>query len=71
MVEPALVRCSVCRSVVSVTVLWAIGDTCPRCSQPLHAARRRANPAGVLGRTIALLHAESSARIVRPGSKKQ
>jgi len=71
MVESTYVRCSVCRSVVSVTVLWAIGDTCPGCSQALYAARRRANPAGVLGRTIALLHAEALARTVRPGPNKQ
>jgi hypothetical protein len=71
MVDQARVRCPVCRSAVPVEVLWAIGDICPRCSRPLYAARRRPNPAGVLGRTIALLHAESPARIVRPGADKQ
>ncbi len=71
MVEQARVRCSVCRSAVAVEVLWAVGETCPHCSQPLYAARRRPNPPGVLGRTIAVLHAESPARIVRPREDKQ
>ena len=71
MVEQVRARCPVCRSAVPVEVLWAVGDTCPRCAQLLHAARRRPNPAGVLGRTIALLHAEPPARTVRPGAHKQ
>ncbi len=59
MVEQARVRCPVCRSAVPVTVLWAVGDTCPRCSQPLHAARRRPSPAGVLGKAVAVLQTDS------------
>ena len=69
--ERAQVRCPVCRSVVSVTVLWAIGDTCPRCSQPLYAARRRPNPDRVPGKTRALLHAEWPANLAGPGIAKQ
>jgi hypothetical protein len=65
--ERAQVRCPVCRSVVSVTVLWAIGDTCPCCSQPLSAARRRPKPDGVPGKTLALLHAERPANLAGPG----
>jgi hypothetical protein len=71
MVEQARVRCPVCRSTLPVEVLRAAGDTCSRCAQPLYAARRRPNPAGVLGRTIAVLHAELPTRTDRPGPKKQ
>ncbi len=69
--ERAQVRCPVCRSVVSVTVLWAVGDTCPCCSQPLYAARPRRKPDGVSRKTLALLHAESPANLVGPGVAKQ
>jgi hypothetical protein len=51
---------------VSVTVLWAVGDTCPWCSQPLYAARRQPKPDGVPGKTLALLHAESPTNLVGP-----
>jgi hypothetical protein len=71
MVEQARVRCSVCRSAVAIEVLWAVGETCPLCSQPLHAARRRPEPAGVLGATIALLPPDPPARIDRAGAGKQ
>ena len=43
----ARVRCSVCRSAVPVMVLWATGDTCPRCSLPLNVAHARLNPEGM------------------------
>jgi hypothetical protein len=43
MVDRIRVRCSVCRSAVPVTVLWAVGDICPHCSQPLRSARRSFN----------------------------
>jgi hypothetical protein len=71
MVERARVRCSVCRSAVAIEVLWAVGETCPHCSQPLHTARRRPEPAGVLGATIALLHPDPPAKIVRVGAGEQ
>ena len=58
MVERARVRCPVCRSAVPLNVLWAVGETCPRCSQPLHAARRKPGPDGLLGKTIALPRAD-------------
>ena len=41
MPERIRVRCRACGCVVPVTVLWAIGDTCPHCSQPMTAAPRR------------------------------
>ena len=44
MVERARVRCPVCRSAVPVTVLWAVGDTCPCCSQPLVRCSSSAQP---------------------------
>lgn len=31
-------RCPICRSVVPITLVWALGDSCPRCSEPLRAA---------------------------------
>jgi hypothetical protein len=34
---------------------------CPRCSQPLYAARRRPTRAGVLGNTLAMLQTGSRA----------
>jgi hypothetical protein len=68
--ERAQVRCPACRSVVYVTVLWAIGDICPCCSQPLYA-RRRPNPDAVPGQTLALLHAEWPANLAGPGVAKQ
>lgn len=71
MVERARVRCRVCRSAVPVTVLWAVGDTCPCCSQPLYAARRRPNLDGVLGKAIALVHTESPANPVVPVARKR
>jgi len=41
MVERTRVRCRVCRTAAPITVLWAVGDTCPRCSGPLYTARQR------------------------------
>ena len=35
------VRCSNCRSAVAVTLVWAAGDTCPRCLAPLPAGKFR------------------------------
>jgi len=70
MVERALVRCPACRSAVPVTVLWAVGDTCPRCSEPLYAARRRTKPEGMLGKTLALPQAELPPNVVGPGRAK-
>jgi hypothetical protein len=70
MLERARVRCSVCRSTVAIEGLWAAG-TCARCSQPLHAARRRPEPGGVLGATVALLHPGPPPRVVRAGAGKQ
>ena len=37
-------RCPVCRSVVPITLVWALGDSCPRCSEPLHAAQAPRTP---------------------------
>lgn len=61
-VERARVRCSTCRSVVPLTVLWAVGESCPRCSQPLYAANRRPTPDDFWARRIALLHAEAASK---------
>lgn len=66
MVERARIRCPVCRSAVPLSVLWAVGDTCPRCNKPLHSARERAGPDGLLGKTLATLHADSRAKIAPP-----
>jgi hypothetical protein len=64
-VEEARVRCSECRSAVPVSLLWAVGEICPRCSQSLNAVPRRSTTDGLVGK-IALLHAESRSES-RPG----
>jgi hypothetical protein len=69
--ERARVRCCVCRSVVPITVLWAVGDTCPCCSQPLQAARRRPKPEAMVGKALGLPDAESPANLVDPGAAKR
>ena len=55
MVERARIRCPICRSALPVTVLWAVGNVCPRCSQaldyasgrPVATAKARRNPTPV------------------------
>ena len=60
MVEQARARCPVCRSAVPMKVLLAVGDIAlaapagPRCPPAT-------NPAGVLGKTLALLQTDSRA----------
>ncbi len=52
MVERARIRCPSCRSALPVTVLWAVGNVCPRCSRvldyasgrPVASAKARRNP---------------------------
>lgn len=66
MVERIRVRCRVCRTAAPLTVLWAIGDTCPRCSEPMYTARQRPAPDGVLGKAIALLHTQTPVNSARP-----
>lgn len=66
MVERARIRCPVCRTAVPLTVPWEAGDACPSCSRPLHAARRRPEPAGALGKTLLPLHAEAHANPAPP-----
>ena len=39
MIERIGVRCPVCRSALPILLLWAVGETCPRCSRPLDVAR--------------------------------
>ena len=58
MLERARIRCPACRIAVPLAVVWAAGDVCPGCSRPLVAARQRPGPTGVLGKTLALLHAQ-------------
>lgn len=66
-----LVRCPACRSVAPVTVVWAIGDACPRCSvllrrQDRHAVRRRGGTDGSVLRTVVGSGRAASA-VVPPG----
>jgi hypothetical protein len=70
MAERARVRCPSCRTAVSLTMLWATGDTCPTCSRPLRTARPRPEPAGVLGRTLALVRAETRTNPPAHGSPR-
>ena len=65
MIERIRVRCPTCRCTLPLTVLWAVGEVCPRCSQRVNAARRRSKPAGVAGQALALLTAESRPSQVR------
>jgi hypothetical protein len=69
-VERGFVRCSVCRSTVPVTVLWAVGESCPRCAGALHACRRHA--AGVPpAKTVTSPYAESANGSGRLGLARQ
>ncbi|HME01876.1 MAG TPA: hypothetical protein VKG38_02460 [Solirubrobacteraceae bacterium] len=69
-VERGRVRCSVCRSALPVTVLWAVGESCPRCSGELHACRRHTT--GVPpARTVALPYVESANGSGRLGLARQ
>ena len=65
MLDRGRVRCPVCKSTVPLAVLWAAGDTCPRCASRVDTARRRAAPAGVAGKALALLAAESVSNPIR------
>lgn len=56
-------RCPICRSVVPITLVWALGDSRPRCSEPLRAARAPRTPRRARerqGRKIAPDAAESA-----------
>ena len=67
MLEAASIRCSACRTVVPLTVVWASGDLCPGCARALVTnARRRPGPAGVLGKSLALLRAHQRGVPRRP-----
>lgn len=68
MLERDLIRCPACRTAVPLAVLWAAGDVCPGCSRPLVTARRRPDPTGVLGQTLALLRAQKPGP-PRPGNR--
>lgn len=50
MVERSQVRCPVCRSVVPAMLLWAVGDSCPRCHQALYVRGQRQALAGWPGK---------------------
>jgi hypothetical protein len=65
------VRCPVCRSVLPAVALWTAGEVCPRCNGPLYSARRRSNPAGVLGKALSLLRAQPPPRSVRARAVKR
>lgn len=69
--ERAVIRCSSCRSAVPLTVLWAVGHTCPSCNRPLRVARRRAGPDEAPGDTLAKPHADSRAKLERPGAAQR
>jgi hypothetical protein len=35
LLERSRIRCPVCRSAVPIAAVWATGDHCPRCLEPL------------------------------------
>jgi hypothetical protein len=65
MMDRVRVRCPVCRSTVPVEALWAVDNLCPRCSTRVYTARRRSAPAGVVGKALALLTADSAPSVIR------
>jgi hypothetical protein len=71
MIDRIGVRCPVCRSAMPIVLLWAVGETCPRCSRPLDAASRRPRPHGVLGKALELSYATSPGQAARRGTPKR
>ena len=71
MIDRIGVRCPVCRSAMPIVLLWAVGETCPRCSRPLHDANRRPRPHGVLGKAPELSHATAPGQANRRGAPKR
>ena len=68
MIDRIGVRCPVCRSAMPIVLLWAVGETCPRCSRPLDAASRRPRPHGVVGRAVELSHATGDGQAAHRGT---
>ena len=71
MIDRIGVRCPVCRSAMPIVLLWAVGETCPRCSRPLDAASRRPRPHGVLGKALELSQATAPGQAARRGTPKR
>ena len=68
MIDRIGVRCPVCRSAMPIVLLWAVGETCPRCSRPLDAASRRPRPQGVVGKTLELSQATAHGQAAGRGT---
>src|ERR1035437_7872439 len=63
MVTRAQSRCTRCGCRLPAVVVWAGPDTCGWCLERLSRARSRPTVGDVLVRAMALLHAESPARL--------
>jgi predicted amidophosphoribosyltransferase len=48
------IRCSSCRAVLPLAVIWASGDICPRCAADLSRDARAAPPQSTPGNSPAL-----------------
>ena len=71
MIDRIRVRCPACRSAVPVSVLWAVGETCPRCSQPMNSARRLPRSDAVVAKTIDLLRAQAPGGPLPPEARRR
>jgi hypothetical protein len=71
MIERIGVRCPACRSAMPIVLLWAIGETCPRCSRPVESASRRPRPHGVLGKALEVSHATAYGQAGRGGTPER
>jgi len=71
MIDRIGVRCPVCRSAMPIVLLWAVGETCPRCSRPLDAASRRPRPDGVVGRALELSRSTAHGQAARRDTPKR
>ena len=68
MIDRIGVPCPVCRSAMPIVLLWAVGETCLRCSRPRDAATRRQRAHGVVGKALELSHATAPRQAVRRGA---
>ena len=71
MIDRIGVRCPACRSAIPIVLVWAIGETCPRCSRPLDAASRPPRPPGVVGKALELSRVTAQRQAAPGGTAKR